>query len=233
LLCAVAAGLLSRTPFLERWELRTQDCRFERRGPRKTGAKIVIAAIADSTLEAWQEPMASWGAHYAAAITNARELGASWIGLDFIQGISGGEDSDQQLALALHGGRVVLSQMRSSGKGPIPALAFARPEQPSDIGFVDARLDLDNVVRHAAVWENEGDRLAASFPAVLALRLRHQSPTDAAALRSLAGAAGQRSGAGSVWINYVGPPRSFPYLLVERLAAGNLSTIERNHSAFA
>src|SRR6266852_2856735 len=77
LLCAVAAGLLSRTPFLERWELRTQDYRFERRGPRKTGAKIVIGAMSDSTLEKWQEPMASWGAHYAAAITKARGLGAS------------------------------------------------------------------------------------------------------------------------------------------------------------
>src|SRR5205823_2284162 len=50
LLCALAAGLLAQTDLVERWELRTQDRRFAQRGPRTTRARIVIAAIADSTL---------------------------------------------------------------------------------------------------------------------------------------------------------------------------------------
>src|SRR5438876_1141740 len=63
LISAALAVTLSLTPFLERWELSTQDLRFLQRGPRSTHARIVIAAISDSTLAAWPEPMALWGSH--------------------------------------------------------------------------------------------------------------------------------------------------------------------------
>src|SRR5436305_6868422 len=123
---------------MERAELRTQDLRFQLRGPRRTRAKIVIAAIGESTLKAWDGPLLTWGNHYAAAIGRARALGARWIGLDLVPAVSGGPESDQALARALAGGRVVLGNARPYGQAPInpiPLLLFARPEQPEEIGF--------------------------------------------------------------------------------------------------
>jgi adenylate cyclase len=230
LLCAVTASLLSSTAPIERWELRTQDHRFHLRGPRTTRAKIVIVGIADSTLAAWPEPMAFWEVHYAAAIRKAKELGARWVGLDFIQGVSGGEEADRELALALHEGNVVLSQIHSArGQpvNPIPPLLYAHPEQPVNLGFVDIQPEADSIVRRALLFCQEGGRVAASFPAVLALRLEGRSPQDERALRALATDEGRRAGASSFWINFVGPPGSFPSLPLERLTDGHLSEGER------
>src|SRR5438552_12714054 len=137
LLGAGLAALLALTPLMERAELRTQDLRFRLRGPRSTRAKIVIAAVTASTLDAWREPLVTWGRHYADAIRRARTFGARWIGLDVIPAVSGGKDSDRALALALAGGRVVLANARPPGQepiNPIEALLFARPEQPEEIG---------------------------------------------------------------------------------------------------
>jgi adenylate cyclase len=229
LLCALLASLLTLTPFVEQWEQRSLDRRFLLRGQRPTRARIVIAAIADSTLEAWSDPMVFWGAHHAAAITAARRLGASWIGLDFIQAVSGGSEADQQFALALRGGRVVLSQKRFSQAGsvnPIAPLLFAHPDQMANIGFIDSYPEMDDTVRRAAIFNREGERFSASLAAVLALRLRGQSPTDPGALQALSGTT-HGAGSDTLWINYVGPPHSFPHIPVERLAAGQLNERER------
>lgn len=232
ILATLAAALLSLTPFVQRWELRTQDLRFRLRGPRRTRARIVIVEISDDTLKAWPEPMYRWGSRYAQAIEQARELGASWIGLDFIHAVSGDRESDRQsdrqFALALAGGNVVLANSRAAQQNPIPALLFAHPEQPENVGFIDARRELDDAVRRAAVFDREGERLVPSFPAVLALRVQGRSPKDARALRALADPAADASGSGSLWINYVGPPDSFQSLPVQRLTDNRPSADQRN-----
>jgi adenylate cyclase len=234
---AVLAALLTLTPFFERLELRTQDARFQLRGPRLTHAHIVIGEIAQSTLKAWPEPINRWGIHYARAIQQARKLGATWIGLDFIPTVSGGSESDAALKAALAGGRVVLANARPAGKEPVNPLdefLFADPEQPVNVGFIDARPELDDVVRHAAVFDPGPNGPVPSLPAVLELRVRGQSPTDRLALRALARPSAREAGPGTIWINYVGPscsrglPGAFPCVRLERLAAGNLTPAERS-----
>lgn len=81
----VAGGLLPRTDFLERMELRTHDARFARRGPRASSAGIVIVTLDDATVRAWDDqPMAFWGGRYAALVRQARRWGAGWIGFDIV-----------------------------------------------------------------------------------------------------------------------------------------------------
>src|SRR5205823_5734763 len=146
------ASLLCLCGSLERWERRTHDWRFGIRGPRQTGARIVLAAIRPSTLDAWEEPMYAWGSHYARAIRQAREHGAEWIGLDLIPTISGGQAADRDLFLALReaGGRVVLANARFSGprpSNPLRILLYAHPEQGANLGFIDSPPEPDEVVR--------------------------------------------------------------------------------------
>jgi adenylate cyclase len=224
------AVALSLTSFLERSELLTQDLRFLHRGPRATHARIVIAAIADSTLKAWPEPMALWGFHHAAAITRAQQLGARWIGLDFIQHVSGGDEADRAFALALRGGNVVLSQILSSPVGPvnpIDALLYAHEQQLENLGFVEIPSEPDEAVRRQILFKQQDGSYLPSFPTALALRLRGRSPAGGAALQALAAEMGDAAKDRGFWINYVGPPGAFPTIPVERLAAGNLTEAER------
>ncbi len=224
----LVATLLTRTPLLESWERRSQDGRLLLRGSRPTRARIVLAEIRPSTVQAWQSlPQVRWGPCLAAAIEAARAAGAGWIGLDLIVAHSGGEAADRPLVRALARGRVALAAARSTGGGPIlpiDALLFAHPEQSQNLGFIDVRPEVDEVVRRAVLFQNVGDQLLPSLPALLALRSRGRSPLDQEALRQLAGS---RTGDGSVWINYVGPPGAFPSVPLERLALGRLTPAER------
>jgi adenylate cyclase len=234
LLGVLVAGLLLPSPFLERWELRSQDLRFALRGPRRTNARIILAVIADSTLEAWPEPINRWGARFRKAIESAADLGVQWIGLDLIPSASGGAESDQEFARGLGVGNVILSNARE-GRGvanPIPALLFAHTEQSKNIGFTNRREEPDEVVRRAAVFEKDSDSgtLMPSFAAVLAARIRGGSPADETALRSLlpkgvAEGSPRRAPAedASFWINYVGGPNTFVQVPLEQLATGKLS----------
>src|SRR5437899_4614396 len=134
-LAALAAGLLTLTPLVERLELRTHYARFQLRGARPTGARIVIAEITDQTLRAWPEPLVAWGSHYAAAIRQARRLGARWIGIDQFLQLLTGSDSLPALQQAVHGGGVVLAN--EPGQDPensMPELLFAMPGWPENVG---------------------------------------------------------------------------------------------------
>src|SRR5437870_824967 len=73
-LAALAAGLLTLSPLVERLELRTHYARFQLRGARQTGARIVIAEITDQTRP--KEARAAWGPHYAAVIGDP--AGGGW-----------------------------------------------------------------------------------------------------------------------------------------------------------
>jgi adenylate cyclase len=226
----LAASLLCLSGALERVERRTHDYRFHLRGPRRTRQRMVLAEIQESTLRAWSEPMYAWGSHYAAAIRWARKYGVRWIGLDLIPSISGGPKADQDLFRALSGGRVVLADARFSGPRPILPLRsflYADPDQGENLGFIDAPPEPDEVMRRACVYLRDGPRLLPSFPAVLALRARGQSPVDPEALRAIPGVSVDANNLGTLWINYVGPPGSFPSLPVERLAGGNLTAAEQ------
>jgi adenylate cyclase len=224
------AALLVPTAVLEQAERRTQDLRFRLRGPRPTKARIVLAELRDSTLARWHEPLHAWGSHYAAAIRQARLAGARWIGMDVIPAVSGGKGPDQDLMDALRGGQVVLSNSRPAGRTPINPLdrfLWARREQSLDLGFVDAPREVDAVARRAAVFLRAGAELVPSFTAVFALRLQGRSPADRRALLSLAGPRDDVPGLGAIWINYVGPPGSFPRIGLEDLANGRLSARQR------
>jgi adenylate cyclase len=238
LLCALVAGLLVLGP-LEPWELRTYDLRFRLRGPRPTRARIVIAAIQDSTLAAWPEPKLFWGSHFAAGIAAARDdYGASWIGLDYIPSVSVARwepDREHDFAVALSGGQVVLACALYGGAGPqYPALPllYASPDQSTNLGAVDARSEPDNVLRRLALFHPFPNGLVPSLPAALALRLRGRVPNESVALHALAVATGAAAERGELWINYVGPPPSngqsaFPYLPFEQLAQHQLTGQQR------
>jgi adenylate cyclase len=220
---ALIAGLLCFAGALERWELRTQDWRLQARGPRRTSARIVLAEIRPSTLDAWSDPMHAWGIHLAAAITQARAGGARWIGLDLIPAITGGKPEDRALFTALRQaeGHVVLATAIPPGSDPIlplRPLLYAHPEQGASLGFIDVPPGADDVVRRAPAYLRDGDRRLPSFSATLALRARGHSPVDPHALESLPGVRENADGLASFWINYVGPPGAFPTLAVEDLA---------------
>lgn len=234
LLLALVCGLLVLTPLGERLELLTHDWRFQWRGRRPTAAKIVLVDIGDSTLSTWEEPLVFWGPHFAAAIEQARGAGASWIALDFIPAASPGPVLEKTygihedrfllpFALSLAPGRVALSW--DGVHAPVPQLLYARPDQVENLGLVTHWPEADAVVRHATLYQAGEQGLAPSLAALLALRLRGESPQDPDALRALSRPAGAASG--RVWINYVGPPGSFPRLPLERVAAGRLSAAER------
>ena len=128
-----------------------------------------------------------------------RILGARWIGLDMVPTVSGGLASDRALARALAGGHVVLANARPPGQAPInpiSLLLFARPQQPEEIGFIDAAPELDGVARHAGLFVSGPDGPVPSFPAVLALKLQGHRPRDPAALHALAGPALLHNSAG-------------------------------------
>lgn len=228
----LAASLLCASGALERGERRTHDWRFRLRGPRQTHQRIVLAEIQSETLRKWPEPMYAWGSHYAAAIHNALKGGAGWIGLDLIPSISGGQKADQELFLALReaGGRVVLANARFAGPQPInpwQPLLFAAPEQGASLGFIDAPSEPDEVMRRASVYLRDGEHLLPSFPAVLALRARGQSPLDPQELRAIPGVSVDADHLGTLWINYVGRPGSFLTVPADRLAAGTLTDAEQ------
>lgn len=239
-LAVIAVGLLTRTDFLERWELRTHDARFEWRGPRTTQARIVIAEISDRTLLSWPEPQVVWGERYAAMLGGARQAGVRWIGFDvipavpaddYLEGIGASPRSrpDARFADALQraGGRVILSNLRLTEREPInPIDRFATlPETEGNVGFVDLPNDVDEVVRTVPLYVGEGQEVAPSFPALIAARARGVDPADAAALRQLAQRVSWRAGLPQFWINYTG--HRFPTIAAERLADGTLTADDR------
>src|SRR5687768_3368862 len=113
----MVACLLVGPGALARWERRTHGWRFRLPGQRATGARIARGGLRESTLDAWKEPMHAWGSHYAGTIEQARALGVSWIGLDLIPAVSGGQKADRDLFRAVQdaAGRVVLATGRRAG----------------------------------------------------------------------------------------------------------------------
>ena len=98
LLVVLAAGFLPFAGLVERLELGTQDARFAWRGPRETSARVVLLVLDDATVDAWaDQPMAFWGAQYAALVRKARKSGAAWIGFDIIPATRA-EDALQKMA---------------------------------------------------------------------------------------------------------------------------------------
>lgn len=241
---ALLAALMCGTGTLERLEWLTQDLRFQLRLARTTAARIVIVEFGESTLqsEGSGRPLAYWGAVFASAIRSARRHGAGWIGLDVVQGLDAATETDpalaeanRALALALHEGNVVLSNIRGTGAEPInPALPllFAHPEQTENVGFIDALPDADGVIRQELVYVRDGQRFAPSFAAVLALRTGGKSPADRAALEALAPPETTSAGAASVRVNFLDEElsgeRPFPRISLEDLAGGTLSAKERD-----
>jgi adenylate cyclase len=237
--CALLTGLLPLTDLMERIELRSHDLRFhlrfQWRGPRRTKAHVVIIAIDDDTLQAWQEPMVFWGTHYATVIRRAREAGAAWIGMDVIQATDAdryapnGARPTIDLARALQEarGRVVLSNVQSIDGPPVnPAAPLVMLEETAEnIGFVNLPPQTDEQVRTASLFLRDRAGILPSFVGLLAARALGFAPQDERALRSLAGYAGDDPDAPVFWVNYTGRP--FPVIPADRLAAGGLTEVER------
>jgi CHASE2 domain-containing sensor protein len=141
-----------KTPLGERGELWTHDLRVQRRGPRPTQARIVIVAVSDATLRAWPEATFFWGNRYAVALRPLRAMGAQWIGLDLIHSVPMDSAADQQFALELREGRVVLVYVSPPGQAPIlptERLLTALTESMSYLGFRNVEAERDDVVRRA------------------------------------------------------------------------------------
>ena len=229
LLLCVLLGALPQTAFLERLERRTQDMRFQLRGPRPTQARIVIVDVSNDALKNWQEPMAFWSAHYARVLTQARKAGASWIGLDIIPTVNAdhyldtigatiqtGPDAALEEAIEAAGGRVMLAYTQNASPDPILPLQrfLSMPEIAGNLGFVDLPAETNDIARRALRRSSDAPAAPPSLAALLADRMRGLAPGTTA-----------RTGGSQFWVNYTG--RGWPHVDAVKLEADALNNDDR------
>lgn len=157
LAAALIAAVFALTDAGERLEVRTHDARFAWRGPRHTTAHIVVVALDDATVGAWQEqgPMAFWGGHYAEVARQARRAGAACIGFDIVPAAPAEEALQGMMVRAFERARL------QGGRGTDQDLErlLAAPELLPDTQFREAvregvgRVVLADTVREGGALE--------------------------------------------------------------------------------
>jgi adenylate cyclase len=242
LLVSLALGVLAAAlhPHFDALERQTWDLRFLHRGTVSVPDNVVLIEIDEKsvTYEPWRnEPLVTWGAHYAAAVRHLTTAGVSAIGFDLIQRVStedlarslGRElpwDQEFAQALAETGNTVMAIILEERGwVGPANQLLYANGiENVGAANFLEGRaVDPYAVVRgFKPDWQDEE---GAQVPS-LAVRL----------VEKHLGAVARREGQvlrigeirvplhrdGTVLINYAGPPRTLPRFSFVDIAEGRM-----------
>jgi adenylate cyclase len=228
LACALTAWFIAGSgPVrgLEDWML---DGCFARRGTRATSARVVLIGLDGASLEDLKKPAAFLSPELAEVVRYARQQGASAIGVDVfvpsaMSGLKeitseGGLGEGRLMGQAVcEAGNVVLPEWRVDERWQRPLLQWQlkalNPElaEPTDLAFVNLTEDDDQFVRRQQLLTT--DRRRASMHFALALHARNQGARvewDDRGHPLVARFRIPLEPDGTLRINFVGPPGSFP-----------------------
>jgi class 3 adenylate cyclase/CHASE2 domain-containing sensor protein len=238
LLCALLVWAVFRLsgPLrgLEDWLL---DGCFALRGPRPTGAELVIIGIDEAYLARLDRPLAYLSPDLAAVVAHVHRQGAVAIGIDLLVPEEltdepeikrpGGRGDARPLGEAvLEAGNVVLAQ-RWDGparrmRPPLVQWRLRAEAEPDpegrDLGFIDLTEDDDQILRRQALLLKvpgpDGDEAAPHFALALYARARQAGFSWDEERRAVR--VGEEviplDEEQKLRINFVGPPGSFPLL---------------------
>lgn len=228
-----AARLLSGIRFFEILNLKALDAHFVLRGARPP-AGVMLIFTDQKALDNFKELQDFWHPYYAQAIRAAGLGGAKVIGLDLAFGISVEDFKPGYDGL-------LVEAVTSS---PVPVVVGYVPEfntnQVSDpvpvnmisaalgqAGFANLTADSDDFVRRQELLEapgSDGAPQARSLALRVAEKYLGEDAVFANGRLTLAGADIPIDADRSIYINYAGPPKTFPHVslfdVVQALEAG-------------
>ena len=201
-------------------------------GERYKPRQVVIVDIDEQTrLEHQDEPLVFWAPHFARVIEVLTKAGAKVVGLDFLFSVSAeawlkkrhlaGEESrtyDLELRRQFAAGKVILASSLISGEQgagkvflPVQDYYFSLPKQLDDVGLTNFYNDSDGVIRRfMTVFSDAEGEAWPTFAGLLAGRQANRSFIDSARHPT--------------YINFAGPPGTFPRISFRRLLAPQAET---------
>ena len=221
---AAGARLLSTFRFFHLLNLKALDAQFVLRG-RQPVSGIVLVVADQKALETFPELRILWHPYYAEAIRAASGAGAKVIGLDLAFGVPVDKwepDFDRMLAEAVTSSPVPVVC------GYVPSFNTNQRELPVPINMVAAALGLsgyanltsddDDFVRRQELIENSANNPARS----LAFRIAEKAVGRDAQFRDgVLTLAGRQIPGRTIYINYAGPPNTFPSVSLADVVAAS------------
>jgi len=225
----VALYLLSSTDLMVNMDSWLSDLWQIWLGERDMPQPVVLVTVDERTLHSIPDPFAFWSPHFARAIGNLKELGATAIGLDFLFQVSvedwlekntagnseEGRIYDVPLRMQLADGRVVLATALAKKNGdraelilPDPGFLFVLTDIKGDTGVTTFFMDSDSVVRRWVPYFGSSSGPYLSFG--MALALKHLGlPPERLAKGLEIGGKMLYDKAVPRYILYLGPPGTF------------------------
>jgi adenylate cyclase len=234
LVCGLVVFLLSRTGFLESIEFKLYDLRMKITSSSYGGKnldRVVIIDMDNESSKRIEAPFILWNPYLNQVLRSVIKAGARVVGMDmiqrkptpsfyFLEAPDGAcvkkelpTDWDRVLARTLYGSRIVLPLYFNEDNTfvtPINQLAFA--VGPENLGFVNATVDGDGVIRRQALFKKDAEgRMLPSFPVLVALRYLEAEPgySGDGASRLLENI--PLDADGQMLINFAGPPKTYRY----------------------
>jgi len=203
------------------------DWYFLARPDRKPSAPIVLVAIDYESLQRLQARWPWPRSVHAQLIRELTVAEASVVAFDVLfTDPDAAHDAELAAAAEEHGGVVWASTFAQAGRGGVHVLEHQTPSAAlrvpsSSTGYVDLWLDPDGTVRRWSPYRQTGQEIFKGFPLAIAERY-HRAPllhTTAGGTRwgGPGGPAVPAGDDGSLVINYLGPPESFPTVAYARV----------------
>jgi adenylate cyclase len=219
---AAAARLLSELRFFHLLNLKSLDLQFVLRGQRPVSQVVLITAD-DKALKAFPELRILWHPYYVQAIHAAADAGAKVIGLDLafgapVEKCEPGYDQLMAEAVLTSPVPVVVGYVPPANANqrtdPIPVNMAAAALGLA--GYANITTDDDEFARRQELMENSTDAPAKS----LAFRVTEKFlGSDANFHDGRLTLAGSEIPDRTIYINYAGPPRTFPRISLADVVA--------------
>ena len=232
---AAGARLLSTLRFFQLLNLKALDAQFVLRG-RQPVSGIVLVTADQKALETFPELQILWHPYYAEAIRAASHSGAKVIGLDLAFGVPVDKwepEHDRILTEAVTSSPVpvvcgyVPALNTNQNKLPVPLNMLAAALGLA--GFANLTSDDDDFVRRQELMENAPDGARSLATRVTEKYLGVDAQFQSGALTL----AGQRIPDRTIYINYAGPPETFPRVsLADVIAAARSENTKQLHEWF-
>ena len=213
---AAGSRLLDNFRFFQILNLKSLDTHFVVRGSQPT-SKIILVVADEKALKKFEEPLIFWHLYYAAAIRAARAAGAKVIGLDHAFGIPVAKweaDFDRALAaeVSTESVPVICGYVTSLNTNQD---RFAVPINMTAAGlglsaFSNLTADPDDFVRRQELIEDSKSDPEKSFSLRVTEKYLQADAKYQNGRLTLAGYPVPISPEGSIYINYAGPPGTYP-----------------------